>query len=271
VLSLAASGWQSIRAVIHVGTIHYRDDRWIDVQLRYLRRHTREPYMVYASLDRIDRRHFSRFSLAVDHRGLAIPDKLNLVAESITERAEPDDLLVFMHGDAIPISEWVGAVRGMLVERPLAAIRRDENCGEPVPHWSFCATTPGFWTTVGGDWSRGRTWDYAGQTVSDTGGALLDVLERRGIDWHPILRTNATDLHPLWFGVYGNIVYHHGAGFRTPMSRLDSSTYVHLPVPFRNLAGVRRRIANTVLSRRMFRRISKDERFYAPLVGAGTA
>jgi hypothetical protein len=258
--------------VVHIGTNHYQDARWIDVQLRYLRRHTREPYRVYASLEGIDPRHFSRFHYVADHsgptgpRGLAIDEKLNLLAGEIARQAEPEDLLVFMHGDTFPIRDWVGTVRGMLAERPLAAVRRDEN-HEPIPHWSFCATTAGFWSEIGGDWSRGPTWDFNGERITDTGAALLEILERRGIAWHPILRTNATNPHPVWFGVYGNLVYHHGAGFRTPMSRLDASTYWHLPVPLRNFAGVRRRIANTLLSRRMFRRVLEDERFYVTLTG----
>src|SRR4051812_29264385 len=38
------------------------------------------------------------------------------------------------------------------------------------------------------------------------------------------------DLHPIMFGVYGDLVYHHCAGFREPLTRLDS-------------ADIRRRVA----------------------------
>ena len=259
--------------MIHIATVHYRDDRWIEIQLRYLERYTDEPYRVYASLDGIDARHDSRFHYAADHsqlasgdRGSGIDQKVNLLAREMTSQAEPDDLLVFTHGDAFPIVRWIDPVRRMVAESRLAAIRRDEN-SEPIPHWSFCATTAGFWTEIGGDWSRGRSWDFDGRRVTDTGAALWEILERRRIDWRPILRTNAVDLHPLWFGIYGDLVYHHGAGFRTQMSRLDASTYSHLPVPLRNVAGVRRRIANTRRSRRMFRRILEDESFYLDLTG----
>jgi hypothetical protein len=30
-----------------------------------------------------------------------------------------------------------------------------------------------------------------------------------------LTRTNTVDLHPVWFAIYGDVVYHHGAGFRT--------------------------------------------------------
>jgi hypothetical protein len=261
-------------SVIHIGTLHYRDDRWIEIQLRYLERHTEEPYRVYASLDGIDHRHHSRFDQVLDHSDLAtdastgfrIERKLNLLTAEMVRWAEPDELLVIMHGDTFPITDWVDPVRRMVAERGLAAIRRDENM-EPIPHWSFCATTPAFWTEIGGDWSRGPVWEWIGHPNSDTGSKLWETLEQRGIDWQPILRTNKVNLHPVWFGIYGDILYHHGAGFRVPMSRFDASEYWHLPVPLRNFAGVRKRISNTLLARRMFRQIKADEDFYLPLIG----
>jgi hypothetical protein len=259
--------------VIHVGTLHYRDPRWIELQLRYLAAHTGEPYRTYASLDGIERRHFSRFDETVDHSGFETGErpgarielKLNALCSQMTGDAGADDLIVVAHGDTLPIADWVSAVRPMVAGSGLAAIRRDENL-EPIPHWSFCATTAGLWERIGGDWTRGPTWESAGLQVTDTGGRLWKILEREGVDWRPILRTNAVDLHPVWFGIYGDFLYHHGAGFRTPMSRKDAAGYAHLPPGLRNLAGVRKRISNTRLSRRMYRGALRDERFYEPLM-----
>ena len=103
--------------------------------------------------------------------------------------------------------------------------------------------------------------------MTDTGGMLMDALEREGVGWHPILRTNAVDPNPLWFGVYGDLVYHHGAGFRTPMSKRDAAGYRHLPIGIRNAIGVGKRIHNTVLSRRLYRRTVRDDDFYVALTG----
>src|SRR5215216_5361638 len=50
--------------------------------------------------------------------------------------------------------------------------------------------------------------------MTDVGGNLLGLLEAAGIDWHPMLRTNKVNPHPLQFGVYEDLVYHHGGGFR---------------------------------------------------------
>jgi hypothetical protein len=57
--------------------------------------------------------------------------------------------------------------------------------------------------------------------VTDPGGNLLGILEGNGLDWHAMPRTNKKDLHPLWFGIYDDVVYHHGAGFRRMISRVD--------------------------------------------------
>ena len=59
--------------------------------------------------------------------------------------------------------------------------------------------------------------------------------EPRGIEWRPLLRSNGTDLDPLYFGIYGDVVYHHGAGFRIPKpaacSRPIARTYCSRPPP----------------------------------------
>jgi hypothetical protein len=257
--------------VIHIVTAHDRQDRWVAVQRRYLREHTDRPHRLYASMQGIDpgAREGIHYVLdddgAATGRGRSIGETLTVLGEEASRQAEdPDDLLVFMHGDVFPIADWLGPVGRMLAERPLAAIRRDENL-EPIPHESFCATTVGFWAEIGGRWESGIFTDLGGRRVRETGGTLWSTLDDRGIEWHPILRTNATDLHPLWFGVYGGFLYHHGAGFRAPMSRRDAAAYAHLPVPIRNLAGVRKRLANTRLSRRMYRRILDDQLFYLTL------
>jgi hypothetical protein len=259
--------------MIHIATAHTNDHRWVDIQLRYLARHTHEPYRVHAALYGIDPRYRSRFHDAVDetatgHGALKTGPTLNLLAERIARSADPADLIVFTHGDSFPIADWVPEARRMLSERSLAAVHRTENL-EPIPHESFCVTTVGFWSEIGGEWSRGPRWESDGRMVTDTGAALWQKLERLGIPWEPVLRTNGHNLHPLWFAVYGEVFYHHGAGFRAPMSRRDAAAFSRLPVPLRNLAGVRRRIANSVLSRRIYRRVARDERFYMELTGPG--
>ena len=91
----------------------------------------------------------------------------------------------------------------------------------------FCVTTTGAWESLHGDWSAGRTWiGPRGRPTSDVGGNLLRRLELSELDWVQVLRSNRRDLDALYFAIYGDVVYHHGAGFRDPMSRtiLDSQS-----------------------------------------------
>lgn len=222
--------------MIHIATVHWGSDRWIDVQLRYLERHIEQPFRVYASVDGIDpipdRFYFAssiheqlrgeRANLDDDAFDGLHGEKLNILGERIAGEADPDDLLVFIDGDAFPIAPFDPAVLRLLADHPLAAVRRDENFGDPQPHPSFCVTSVGFWREIGGDWTRGHEWINAeGDLITDWGGKVMKALEDRGIEWFPILRSNRQNLHPLLFGVYGDLVYHHGAGFRAPITRRD--------------------------------------------------
>lgn len=203
--------------MIHVATVHWHDERWIEPQLRYLDRFAGEHH-VYAAINGVDPAFGKRFRFAADLEG-SHPEKLNALAEIAREDARPDDLLLFLDGDAFPIAPLDA---GRLGGAPLTAVRRDENLGDRQPHPCFCLTTVGFWFEIGGDWRRGHRWTTdTGDEVTDVGGNLLGILEAAGIAWRPLLRSNRTNLDPLWFGVYGDLAYHHGAGFRAPLARRD--------------------------------------------------
>jgi hypothetical protein len=208
-------------AVLHAVTVHWQDDRWIGPQLRNLRRHLPRPHRVYASLNGIDPLWSDQFHYASDLPGTHA-EKLNELARTAKNygEARDDDLLLFIDGDAFPIAP----VRSSLLDgKNLAAVRRDENGLDPQPHPCFCLTTVGFWFEIEGDWRPGYSWtNAAGLPVTDVGGNLLGQVTERGIPWTPLLRTNRVDLDPLWFGIYGDVVYHHGAGFRAAKSRASA-------------------------------------------------
>jgi hypothetical protein len=148
--------------------------------------------------------------------------KLDDLAARICAQADPDDVLLFLDGDAFPVADLGPGLDRMLSAHPLAAIRRSENCGDTFPHPSFCATTPRFWQETGATWVAGYgVQDCRGELVTDTGANLLKLLEDRQVDWLPLARTNARNLHPVLFGVYDDLIYHHGAGFRRTLTRVD--------------------------------------------------
>jgi hypothetical protein len=156
--------------------------------------------------------HFDR---VLEQRG-SHAGKLNHLAREISHVATGEDLLMFLDGDAFPIADPMALVEDSLAQAPLLAVRRAENVEEPQPHPCFCVTTVGTWRTLPGDWTAGPTWIGAhGQPTSDVGGNLLRALELTQMPWIEVLRSNRRNLDPLYFGVYGDVIYHHGAGFRT--------------------------------------------------------
>ena len=209
--------------MIHVLTVHFGSAKWIDIQLDYLRRHLSEPYRVVANLEGVPDGHADKFDQIIPAMGKHA-GKLNLMAAEVASSVDPDDLIMFLDGDAFPIADPMPTVHRGLEQSTLVAVRRAENGEDQQPHPCFCVIRAGDWIRIRGDWSLGYCWTNAwGELSTDTGGNLLAALERNSATWTPILRSNRVDLHPLWFAVYGDIVYHHGAGFRVAVARSISA------------------------------------------------
>jgi hypothetical protein len=206
--------------MLNVVTVHWQSPQWVDVQLRYLTRNVDIPWRVFASLNGIDKALWDRFHFAAELDG-DHADKLNELADIVASHSPADDYLMFIDGDAFPIRPMAGWMTELLSSHQLAALRRDENLGDPQPHPAFCLTTVGFWKDIEGDWRSGPMWENQAGMTTDVGGRVLRTLQESDIPWRPILRSNTTNLHPVWFGVYEHRIYHHGAGFRPRVSRLD--------------------------------------------------
>jgi hypothetical protein len=59
--------------------------------------------------------------------------------------------------------------------------------------------------------------------VTDVGATLWRRLDDAGEAWTPLLRTREDGHDSVLFGVYGDVVYHHGAGFRSAKVRATTS------------------------------------------------
>jgi hypothetical protein len=250
--------------LLYVATVHFETDRWIDLQLGRLARHTTVPYEVFASLSGKCEEHAERFSSALQPQSREHGEQLNLLAERIVNVARDDDLLIFLDGDAFPIRNYVEQISGLLADRPLVAARRLEN-KDHYPHPLFCATTVAFWRNLGGDWTRDR------ERRLDVGGKVQERLSELNLEWTPLDRTNRRNLHPVLFGIYGDLIYHHGGGFRPPKTRHDSReatrNSAYLPFEARQ-EMVRKRVEQTAeLSDRVYREIVQNDSFAEDLFG----
>jgi hypothetical protein len=186
-------------------------------------RNISEPFRVWAWLNHVPGEHGHKFHYVNTEDIFEHAVKLNILADLIYfDSNRDDDLIIFLDGDAFPVADMVPFVRTKLKEYPLVAVQRLENNADIQPHPCFCVTTVDFWKRIGGDWKQGYTWvDPQGKKITDIGGNLLGILHCKQVNWYPMHRSNRTNLHPLWFGIYEGLVYHHGAGFRYPSSRID--------------------------------------------------
>jgi hypothetical protein len=200
--------------VLHIATVHHQSPRWIEIQTRYLRRHISIPYTTWTSLQEIDPSYAVHFDRVLDQAG-GHAGKLNHLAMEIAHEADESDLLMFLDGDAFPIADPMPLIVNGLAKAPLIAVRRAENLGDAQPHPCFCVTTVGTWRDLRGDWSIGYRWENPdGTRPSDVGANLLRALELSKTPWVDVLRSNGEHMDPLLCAIYGDTIYHHGAGFR---------------------------------------------------------
>ena len=260
--------------MLHIATVHFGSPRWIPIQTRELKRRLRVPFTTWASLEGIPSSYGRYFDRVIEQGG-PHADKLNHLGIEICHVADEGDLVMFLDGDAFPVADPWPLISSGLKEAPLLAVRRSENDGDPQPHPCFCVTTAGTWQSLPGDWTKGFLWkDEQGAPRTDVGANLMRQLELTGTPWTPVPRTNRRNPHPLFFGVYGDAIYHHGAGFRSPVSRSDTRGLKPIPDPRLPLVGLlAKRIGklrrqaqalaiarrNSKLSEGIFARIERDD------------
>ncbi|MEX0852324.1 MAG: hypothetical protein WD036_03450 [Bauldia sp.] len=209
-------------------TVHWKTDKWIMPQIQYIEKYTHSQYRLYAFFTDVNYECLKdKFYHVSEGPNKSHPRKLNKLADIACTRAmNASDWLVFIDSDAFLIDEWIPYIADLLEDYPLIAVRRDENLGDPQPHPCFCVTTVGFWREIRGTWEAGFKWkNNAGDWIADVGGILLQSLIEKNIVWFTILRSNKKNLHPVFFGVYDGIIYHHGSGSRSGLSRREATQF----------------------------------------------
>lgn len=205
---------------IHVLSVHWRSDKWIDLQSRFVRDNLGEHDVNVVLALSPDLQ-----SATTPHRSITVSGRhaanLDTLAATVRSDVNGSDILVFLDGDALPLCD-APTLRQLLENVNLAAARRMENSGDRQPHPLFCAVSADYWYSNECTWTEGPTTDSP-TARCDVGGELRVQLAKTETAWLPLDRSNRQNLHPLWYGIYGDVVYHHGAAFREPWSSLDRS------------------------------------------------
>jgi len=126
------------------------------------------------------------------------------------------DYIVTLDNDSFPVrDDWLevlldGCERGAA----LAGVYRDEMAPEIAPfiHVSGLCVRPGELRALGV--SFGREANPEIEHNQDVGQRITYELTRRDRTIAPLKRSNALNYHFLLGGLYGDVIYHHGAGSR---------------------------------------------------------
>ncbi|MCW8869335.1 MAG: hypothetical protein OQK49_01415, partial [Proteobacteria bacterium] len=88
--------------MIHVLTIHWKSDQWIDIQLKYLKHFISEPFRVYAFLNHVPqtKKHMKKYYYCSNENIKQHAIKLNILADIACFAADDEeDYLMFLDGD----------------------------------------------------------------------------------------------------------------------------------------------------------------------------
>ncbi|WP_200348759.1 sulfotransferase domain-containing protein [Halochromatium glycolicum] len=145
--------------------------------------------------------------------------------QRLYERARSDGARIFVtfDSDAHPVNdEWLDTLLDALDGGAvLAGVWRDElkQAIAPYVHASCLATTAEFIDNYG------LRFDFiepnSEGNLHDTLSSFTETAKKLNLPIHPLRRSNARNFHRLMGGIYGGLVYHHGAGSRAAISFWD--------------------------------------------------
>jgi len=219
--------------MIHLYTLHFKYDYWVDLQVNSFKKHIKVPYKTYAifshmSQDIYEKRknmydHFEiRESGKSKHKGgnYHATDGNRHIFPAIESNAKKGDIILRMDSDAFLIDDITQDFVDMVVDKKFIAL-----C-EPQHEWDTTVVTPhpSFWSYPVEFLQQGLA-EVMGAILEDSNsnwwGGVERWLKNNDIEWTPITRSNKINLHPLYYGIYNDLVYHHWAGSRNMITRAD--------------------------------------------------
>ena len=228
--------------MIYFITIHHETDAFVNMQAEYIRKNTQEPYLVMCGVSGLGESLRADPDNLSSHRFVDLSEvsnqhwyRMNYLFEVLEKdpqiQLEDSAKLIFLDGDAFPISPtWTTDIDDYLARHEVAAVHRTENPEpmladeyKPYPHPCFFAARVDFWK------DNKLKWALDPQKGIETAEPTLKIwIEENGYSTKQLLRSNCFDLHPLFYGVYDDIVYHHGAGNREVYDSIDIWNRPHL-------------------------------------------
>ncbi len=207
------------------GGIDPKPGLWLELCLRRLAEHTREAdYRIYVWNNALEDpriavivRRYPQARLIRAVHGEKLAHNHAVPLQRLYERARADGIrsIVALDSDAFPIKDgWLSLlIEALTGDTVIAGVWRDElkQAVRPYVHASCLCTTVDFIE------SRQLRLDLVdldpGKKV-DTLSALTRSAEAGGFRVFKLERSNKRQAHYLMAGIYGDLIYHHGAGSR---------------------------------------------------------
>lgn len=206
--------------MIHILTIHFKDN-WVDIQREQLKKHMKCDYKVYTRLGENYDTHKHKFDGALDGKG-HWTQSMGLLTKFIHKNAKKDDIVLLLDSDAFPIADMGNFLQEKLDMYPFVSCQEPEHerdTTRKIPHPMFMSFKAEHILEGDIEFYLSRILD-----IHDTGtwwDGLIDWLKKNKYEYYPIERSNKVNLHPLYYGVYGDLIYHHWAGSRKMITRPD--------------------------------------------------
>ncbi len=212
----------------------------LPLSIRQIKLRTRGEYRVYGCALRL-----SDDQIAHLHReGVELPEIAPSPKTGRAEHAHYLDRLVdhaFAEGcshvatfdmDSWPIrDDWNTVCEGLVSEQvPVASVVRAE-IGDNFPFPALTFLTREFWKAGESSFSVTQRARFADEHSGDvnrpqeTGSGIQAQLRQEGRSFAPLYRTNTWDPHPVMCGIYADLVFHLGAGSRTPHFVTDRAEF----------------------------------------------
>lgn len=210
--------------------------KWIEFCIYKILENTEwESYHIFVWNNNVEDTAVTSFLEKIPHLTLVQADPTESLAhphavplQRLYELAKADgfEYIITIDSDAHPIAKgWLTKLINSLdQEIVLSGVWRDELKAaiDPYIHPSCLCTTVGFIE------ANNLTLDYIAPNtegqIHDTLSSFTERVKKVGLRYFPLIRSNHNNFHRLMGGIYGDLIYHHGAGSRVGISFWDEKS-----------------------------------------------
>ena len=204
--------------MIHIFSIHFKDDKWADIQLNSIKKYIKVPYKTYAVYSHMSEEIYNKRRSQYDYflnkeigkhtykKGkYHQTDGHRHMLPLIKENTQPGDIILRLDSDAFFIKDINEDFINLVNNKKFIAIHEPQHEWDTdykTPHPSFWAFPADFLNT---------DLNEAMSTLIEDGhsnwwGGVTEWLQRNNIKWHSLKRSNSINLHPLYYAIYEDLI-----------------------------------------------------------------